>query len=837
MRVCASGAHGRCEIFRIGDRAVATRDEEFLKKLFAAFRIEADEHVKAISSGLLELEKTSTGDEAAAIVETVYREAHSLKGAARSVNMIHVESVCQAMESVLGALKGGRLKASTTTFDVLHGATDAITDLLAGSESVEVDREVEEVLGLLKAPKEDERTEAAVKPERRVETVPASDESTDGAGEAEQSSEAEPAGAQEDRHDVEESQQSVVVSEAGLESADTGGERGGHANAPGESPRFAGPMQSDTVRIAVEKLDPLLRQVEEMVSVKLTSAQRVADLVSLATSIATWKQKWGSVIANERSMGSLLLKKGSHNKSDLSEAQLTKLTDFLDWNETFVKSVEARLKELARSAESDSRTHGSMVDDLLEDMMNVLMLPCSSLVEVFPKLVRDLSREAGKEVYLEIRGADLEIDRRILEAIKDPLIHLVRNAIDHGIEPPDVRESVGKPARGNVTIAFSQISGNQVELTVSDDGGGIDVQKVRDVALSRGIISQQEKTHFGEQEAIALVFRSEVSTSSGVTRLSGRGLGLAIVREKLENLGGNVSVFTAPRQGTSFRILLPVTLSTFRGILVESYNQPFIVPTANVERVARIKREIIKTVGNKETIEVDGKAIPLVKLGETLQLRKTDGKNGHTDFIPVLILRSGESVVSFSVDKIVQEQEVLVKPFNKQLSRVRNVAGATMLGTGNLVPILNVQDLVKSATKRTFTPAGPAIELEETEDRIKNVLVVEDSITSRMLLKNILETSGYSVTTSVDGADAWTVLKTNSFDLVVSDVEMPRMNGFELTAHIRSDEALSDLPVILVTSLGSREDRERGIDAGANAYIVKGSFDQNNLLDTVERLV
>jgi two-component system chemotaxis sensor kinase CheA len=234
---------------------------------------------------------------------------------------------------------------------------------------------------------------------------------------------------------------------------------------------------------------------------------------------------------------------------------------------------------------------------------------------------------------------------------------------------------------------------------------------------------------------------------------------------------------------------------------------------------------------------VDGKAVPLVLLGDTLELPRLDHKNGDSEYIPVMILRSGGTRVSFRVDAILQEQEVLVKGLGKQLSRVRNVAGATVLGSGKLVPILNVQDLVKSALKRSHAISGPAVRVEALEDRTKNVLVVEDSITSRILLKNILEASGYNVTTSVDGAEAWSQLKSTDYDLVVSDIEMPRMNGFELTTNIRSDDRLSGLPVILVTSLGSREDRERGIDVGANAYIVKGSFDQNNLLEHVERLI
>jgi two-component system, chemotaxis family, sensor kinase CheA len=421
--------------------------------------------------------------------------------------------------------------------------------------------------------------------------------------------------------------------------------------------------------------------------------------------------------------------------------------------------------------------------------------------------------------------------------MKDPLIHLVRNCIDHGVESPSSRLASGKTKQGTVTIAISQISGNQIEVLVSDDGGGIDVAKVREAARRRGMISDQEKGKPDSQDALSLVFRSEVSTSPIVTNISGRGLGLAIVREKVENLGGHVSVATAPQLGASFRILLPVTLSTFRGILVLASDNLFVVPTANVERVARMRKDLVKTVGNKDTIEVNGRAVPLVRLCDALELPRVTRKSDDSQYVPVLILRSAEAVVCFSVDKILLEQEVLVKGMGRQLSRVRNVAGATVLGSGKLAPILNVSDLIKSAIKGAYAGSGAAVGVDETENREKAVLVVEDSITSRMLLKNILETAGYSVTTTVDGQEAWSLLRREEFDLVVSDVEMPRMDGFQLTAGIRADERLAELPVVLVTSLGSREDRERGIDVGANAYIIKGSFDQNNLLETIERLI
>jgi two-component system chemotaxis sensor kinase CheA len=792
---------------------MAKKDDEFLQKLLAAFRIEAEEHLRAIANGLLDAEKDPTGSDK--IIESMYREAHSLKGAARSVNMTRIEAVCQGVESIFAALKAGRIAASTELFDSLHRAANIMTELLEESD-IEIQPVIDELAGIERG---------GVNVTQRVSKSPPKTEET--------APKQEP-----DCSGIEASLEPVRDElPAAHDDSRLQDEQPEMSDFSGTGKRKERYIPTETVRIAVSKLDPLLRQVGEMVSVKLTSSQRVSDLLSVVAAIDQWKQKWGNVSSQEKVIGSILTQKRKGNGSARKEADLAKITDFLEWNQSCMKNLEHKIRELVKSAEGDARLHGSMVDDLLDDMMNVLMLPCSSLLEIFPKLVRDLSRDAGKEVRLEILGADLEIDRRILEEMKDPLIHLVRNCIDHGIELPNERVQKGKLRYGTITIAISQISGNQIELLVSDDGAGIDEIKVREAAKRRGMISEQEKVGLEGQDAVALVFRSEVSTSPIVSNISGRGLGLAIVREKVENLGGNISVATAHQRGVSFRILLPVTLATFRGILVKANDQLFVIPTANVERVIRVNRDSVRTVGNRDTIDVNGKTMPFVGLGDALELPRVVRKGDDGELALALVLRSGETLVGFRVDAILHEQEVLVKGLGKQLSRVKNVAGATVLGDGSLAPILNVQDLVKSATRHAASRVGPAVKLEELDSGNRSILVVEDSITSRMLLKNILESSGYQVTTTIDGMEAWNLLKQENFDLVVSDVEMPRMDGFELTTTIRQDEKLSGLPVVLVTSLGSREDRERGIDVGASAYIVKGSFDQNNLLETVERLI
>ena len=335
-----------------------------------------------------------------------------------------------------------------------------------------------------------------------------------------------------------------------------------------------------------------------------------------------------------------------------------------------------------------------------------------------------------------------------------------------------------------------------------------------------------------------LIFQSGVTTSPIITDVSGRGLGLAIVREKVENLGGTISFETNLGSGTIFRIALPLTLATFRGVIIQLAEHLFVLPTANVERVVRISRDEIRTVENRETIELNGQVVSLVRLEEVLDLSRRKKPTHSIESQPAVVIASGEKRIAFAVDEILNEQEVLQKNLGKQLSRVRNVAGAAVLGTGNVASILNALDLIKSAVRMSSAAVKTALAPSEIKEaKRQSLLVVEDSITARMLLKNILETAGYAVTTAVDGIDAFTQLKSEEFDLVVSDVDMPRMNGFDLTIKIRKDKKLADIPVVLVTALESREDRERGIEVGANAYIVKSSFDQSNLQEIIKRLI
>ncbi|HDQ44060.1 MAG TPA: hybrid sensor histidine kinase/response regulator [bacterium] len=785
---------------------MVTNEEAFFKELLSMFKIEAEEHLKAISSGLLELEKTRKTEDQAGIVEVVYREAHSLKGAARAVNLMDVETVCQTLETIFSALKHQKIDLMPEIFDVLHQSVDIIGEIIDSPQKTDISEIMRKLSPI------EEKARKGDKKQHSSEPVAPPKSTTPPPQETRGEPESEP-------------QPTSIPNETKVQETP-----------PPQPAAFEvdKSLVSDTIRISTSKLDSLLLQAEEMLGAKLTAVQQGVDLRNLTSHFLLRRKNWEKKEIELREEFRIAERKGRENGPD--KEMISRSLEFVTSNLASIKEIEEQLLNLTGMTEANARNLGTMLDNMLEDMKKILMLPFSTLLRIMPKVVRDLSRDQGKDVELIVKGSTIEIDRRILEELKDPFIHLLRNCIDHGLEKPDERIKSKKPRGGTISILISQLSGKEVEILISDDGRGIDAAKVREVAVKKGIISRSKADALDEPESLMLIFQSEVSTSPIITDLSGRGLGLSIVREKVEKLGGTISIETKVKEGTTFRITLPVTLAKFRGILVGVQDQLYAIPTGSVERVIRFKKSDIKRIEKRDSLVVEDRVLGLVRLQDVLELPEKKTADEQETYMRALILVSGDQRLAFSVDRVLNEQEVLVKNLGKQLIRVRNIAGVTILGTGKVVAILNISDLLKSASKIKTFSAGLA-KMEEEALTKKRILIAEDSITSRTLLKNILETAGYQVKTSVDGMDALSALKTEEFDLVVSDIEMPRMNGFDLVSRIRADKNTAELPVVLVTALESREDRERGIDVGANAYIVKRSFDQSNLLDVIKKLI
>ncbi len=736
------------------------------------FKAEAAEHLRVMSQGLVELEQTSSELRRKELLETVFREAHSLKGAARTVNAAEVETFCSTLEDLFSALKTKNLPTTPRLFDLFHSALDALGELLRPQDHGKVEKV--SLAELLQA----------------IERYTV---------EASSLTRASPSG-----------QEGIPESYARFETT--------HASPDAKV------EQPEWVRIRADKLNSMLLQVEELHAVKLGLAERIEELNGLAAKVDDWDRNRGKLRAGIRLRNPSL---GLATRGEESEEP--------ERNESLLRKLRAGLRDTEARLRSDDRAFTAMTDQLLADVRQSLMLPFSALLEPFPRLARDLARDRGKEVELTVQGGQVEVDRRVLEAMRDPFIHLLRNAVDHGIELPHVRQQKGKPARGTIRVKVAQKEGDKFEVVFSDDGAGIDAPRVRAAAQKLGIFPP-ELEGADDVAVCQLVFCSGVSTSPAITDLSGRGLGLAIVDEKVRSLGGSVIFETRPALGTAFRIILPVTVAAFRGVVVRSGHRSFIIPTLQIDRVVRWQQKDLKRVENQETIMLDGHPVTLVSLESAVGPGTPRSGDGASERRYGVVLGPSNREVALQVDEIVQEQEVLVKPLGEALAHLKGVSGAAVLGTGQLVPVLKARELTMAASAGVqATSAG--LEARQDEGAARSILVAEDSITARTLLKNILEGAGFRVKTAVDGVDAFTLLHEEPFHLVVSDVDMPRMSGLDLTAKIRADPRLKGVPVVLVTALSSPEDRERGMDVGANAYLVKSSFDQSNLLEVIRRLI
>jgi len=745
----------------------------FLQQLLETFRVEAQDHLGALTTLLVALENERLPEERKRLLESTFRRMHTLKGAAHAVNLTGAAAVCQDLEELLSTLKRDEAPLQQAVFDRLHGGVELISELILHRRPAS------------EPPAERLNPAAAAKAapggEPPLAPLPG-DAKRPGpaAGEAPQPAEPAP----------------------------TGREPAGHAD--------------ETVRVSTRLLGALLLQAEELISTKLAASALVEQVGAAVAELAARESQ--RVRAQEFAREALRAGSGE---------RLPRLASLLEESLKGELLAQSRLKELKRGTERHLWGLRCLTDPLLEDVKKLHLLPFSTLAPPFVKLVRDLARELDKEAELTLEGGEIELDRRILAELKEPLLHMLRNVMDHGVEKPAQRSAAGKGPRGEIRIAVRLLDANLAEVTVSDDGRGIDLEQVRQAALKLEVASAEALKELSEQELLQLVFESGLSTSQVITSLSGRGVGLPIVRETLERLGGHVTLHSVRGEGTWFRLYLPLSFSMMSGLLVEAGGRPCMLPAAHVEQTARVPLAEIGSVENRETVLLDGELFSLARLSRLLELSQREEEGDG--FQPVVLLAAAERRLAFAVDRVLGVQEILVKPLGPQLSRVKNVAGATVLGDGRVVPILNVSDLFRSAVQGAAAGVGGAAAARSRSRRV-SVLVAEDSITSRTLLKNILESSGFQVRTAVDGVDAFSRLKSEGCDVVVSDVEMPRMDGFELTAAIRADGRFGELPVVLVTGLESRADRERGIEVGANAYLVKSSFDQSGLIEIIKKL-
>lgn len=747
-------------------------DEEFI----ATFRAEAQERLANLSSGLLAIESTAPDEES---LKNLFREAHTLKGSAGMMGLDSIKELAHRIEDILGSVQKGQQKIDQRLTDLLLETIDRIDALLPDGGTA--DREVKGISDLI---------------ERLGESIDAPGEADDSSATGDQ-----PRKEREDVPVKDDEPANVVTL-----SAD-------HPAAPKDT--------DATIRVNIDRLDKLLNLMGEILVNQTGTRGQVQDLSLVQGRSRELKQLFDAVSSQVRDM---------HEKA--TPEQIEQLIQKLNIAQSMASEMVSSLDRAASDLKEKTATHTLALKELHDSTLHVRMLPLSTIFSLYPRVARDAARSCDKEVVLKIRGEKTELDKRILEQITDPLLHIIRNCVDHGIEAPAVREAAGKPEKGVISISADQ-RGDVVDISIEDDGAGIDLERVRQVAVEHGLISRDDD--ISGEEAFSLIFRPGFSTANEVSEVSGRGVGMDVVKNNIEKLDGAVSIESVPGEGTKLTVSIPLTMVVITGLIVEAGGSRYVIPISSVQEMASLEPGDVQTLGNHRSFLMRGKAVPIVDLVDVLggTYREREGK------VNVIIVRSGCQWLGLEVDGLLGEREVVIKPLGPFLAQHPFVSGASILSEGEIVVVLNVLEMlgVLQDGDEIIGPGRQEVLRDGRGEAAKAVLVVEDSLVVRELQKNILEAAGYKVDTAVDGKDALLHLKKAPVDCVVTDIEMPGMDGFDLTAAIKKSEQLCGMPVVMVTSLGSEDDKRRGIEVGADAYVIKGSFDQHNLLETIERLV
>jgi two-component system chemotaxis sensor kinase CheA len=752
--------------------------EELQRRLMVTYLDEVEEHVRAMDKSLLELEQANEGPPQQQLVQVLFRSVHSLKGASRAVSVGEVEQVCHSLENELHPVREGHTKLPPVLVERLFAAVDAIRD--AGARLREGKKLSGAPIELLLSRRGGRQPAAARGP------LPAELESE-----------------------------------------------------PLAVPIVGSRASEPTVRVRADKLDVVLARMTELLVARARLEARGSELESLmgiADELDTDTRvidKLLQRIAKPVAPGNRAVSEApipaagagrAYSPPRRAELALSRLR-------SNVRRLKKDLDRVLSTQRSDARLLHQTTGPLDEAVRRLRMFPFGEACEGLPRAARDVAKASGKEAELTIVGGEVELDRAILEGLRDPLLHLVRNAVHHGIEAREQRARAGKPAQGRITVA-AHLRGAQVDVTVEDDGGGLDIGAIRAQLARRNLPEPADP-----QQLARCIFQPGFSTAPLITDISGRGVGLDVVHSRVTALHGTVDVAWRSGEGTILTLTVPLTLTTIRTVLAVAGGQTFAIPGTNVQKLLELRRTDLLSIDGAAALVVGKRHIPVLSLAEVLGLPGAKLEAAATAPARAVVVTSGDQTVALLVEELVAEQEVVVKTLGPRLVGVELISGATILPSGALGLILNAAAVVRRALAKGRSTAIAAASRDAAEPSRRRLLVVDDVVTTRSLVKSVLGAAGYDVLTAVDGADAWRVLQEQGADVVVTDIEMPRMDGFELTRRIRASERFRNLPVVLVTGLESQLDKQRGVQAGANAYLIKSTFDQRSLCEAIGRLL
>jgi len=719
------------------------------RRLLTIFIGELEEQVRVMNTALLALEKGPGDSEN---LKTLFRVAHTLKGAARAAGVPQVEQACHAIETLLAEARDGDLILGSKEFTQLFSAADALAD---AGRRLKANEELPDapILGFgFRARRRRSKTDRKEVPEKRA-----------------------PAAA------------------------------------------VAAARVDHSVKVEAEDLDGLVAVTGQLLMASGAVSNRPADVQALHEFAVRWAAEWGRV---GRRLRLTLEKSGG----------IPALLHVVNGMGDNVQRLLRETTRLANGAREEARVLAQVTDALAVGVRRLRLQPVSEACEALPRAVRDVASTARKEVDLAILTGDARADRAVVSGLREALLHLVRNAVDHGIESPTERVRLGKSRRGKITVA-AEIRGDRLTVSVADDGAGLNASQIRAVLARKGLSVPKR-----DDELAWVLFSGGLSTRKDVTAISGRGVGLDLVRAAVDRIRGIVTVTWTPGHGTTFTLECPPALATIPALLARVGSQVVAIPTSEVERLARVRPEEVNLVEGRSVLAAPpGPPVPMVTLAQLLPPLVGRPATGP---LSVILLRVGERRLAVVVDELLAEQEIVLQPVWRGRQALPSVGGAAILGGGQVVIALDAPAVIAAGLKGDS--AGGLVaggEERKVGKGKRKILVADDSITTRALEQSILEAAGYEVTTAVDGADAWKALHDRGCDLVVADVEMPRMDGFALCEAIRGSKRFRDLPVVLVTALETPENRLRGLEAGADAYVSKSTFDQKHLLNTISQLL
>jgi two-component system, chemotaxis family, sensor kinase CheA len=753
------------------------------KKFIGKFVEETREHISKINDGLLALEKNPGDME---ILNQVFRSAHTIKGSSRVMSVEPVTDLTHQMENVLDRLRNGEIQTSAQLFTLLFSATDKVghmvDELLSNDEIVSDGKLICE--NLERATNEEAflaEPDTHQKSTPKISASPKTDKKR----------------IKENKSPVKENPSSEEVSET----------------SPWQTvkaPTKQTPVATETIRVDIDKLDSTIKVMGEIIS----SQSRLNHGLTELNEISRISQNCLDLINRSIERGSL----GNGDGGKMARV---------------AHDLQTKLKQLSLNTRDVLNIHDLLTDDLREKVLKMRMLSLSTVLNSFPRLVRDTATSSGKKIDFIVEGAETELDKKVIEKIGDPLLHMVRNCIDHGIESPEERLNAGKPEKG--TVRFSAgYEGGHVLIEVMDDGSGIPLEKIKDKARAKKMFDDETIDGMSKAEITNLIFHPGLSTSPIITDISGRGVGMDVVKEcVVEQLKGSIEVESEPNQYTRFVIRIPLTLAILGVLQVALGDDLFAFPLSSITEIIRIPREEIINVVNQRAIRLREQMIPVVELRKILS-SKGDNEIPQQEVLIVLLVMGSEKL-GVIVDSLISEENVEVKSLPAHMKNIELVAGATISGKSEIIILLHVPRIFELA--KQMKEGKPVDKVHKEEEETNYILVVDDSVNTREIEKSILESYGYKVNIASDGMEAMEMIKEFKYNLVVTDVEMPRMDGFTLCEELRKDSRYKMVPVIIVTSRDKPEDKRRGINVGADAYIVKGDFNQSNLLETVQNLI